>query len=562
MSTAQAALLRDQAIAAARAGDGQRASVLFDQAVASAPRDASILNSAASHWARCGDSERATRLLRTAVAAEPEAAEPLLNLAILLTSAGDAAGALELLRPRERSMGGLRRYWSVRAGAERATGAKRDALASHELAVLIDPANPSALEGRARLALETGIDAREHYRAALAAAPGQATAVLGYGQALEAAGEVDAARVVAERLVEQAPGWVDALEWLAELRWGAGERDDFTSHYASAAALGGSIAVYSSWCRMLAGVDRFAEAAEVAAAARSALGDPPQLALLEAIHRGEAGDDEQAGEIFETLSLQTVDRQVHEARHLLRIGEPERAEMLTADAIAEVPDHVGAWALRDIAWRLTGDSRHEWLHGQPGLVAPMELELDEASLAAIVAFLDGLHDRSPTPVGQSVRGGTQTRGGLFDRHEPEVRWIEDSFRDAVAAYRAALPPEDPAHPLLRHRNAEWRFAGSWSIRVFSGGRHTEHIHAQGLVSSAAYFSVPPVEPAPDGDPNAGWLELGRSPPDLRLDLPALFSIEPRPGRCALFPSTLYHGTRRFSAGKRIAVATDVHLSSR
>ncbi|MDQ3471460.1 MAG: 2OG-Fe(II) oxygenase family protein [Pseudomonadota bacterium] len=225
-----------------------------------------------------------------------------------------------------------------------------------------------------------------------------------------------------------------------------------------------------------------------------------------------------------------------------------------------MPDHVGAWALRDIAWRLTGDRRHDWLHGPPELVAPVELELDEARLAAIVAFLDGLHDRSPTPVGQSVRDGTQTRGGLFDRHEPEVRWIEESFRHAVDTYRAALPPEDPAHPLLRHRNAEWRFAGSWSIRVFSGGRHTEHIHAQGLVSSAAYFAVPAGET--DGDPKAGWLELGRSPPDLRLDLPALLSVEPRPGRCALFPSTLYHGTRPFSAGKRIAVATDVHLSSR
>nr|MBA2771568.1 tetratricopeptide repeat protein [Sphingomonas sp.] len=184
MTTAQAAQLRDRAIAAARAGDGERASALFDQAVASAPSDASILNSAANHWARSGDTERATRLLKTAVAVEPKAAEPLLNLAILLTGAGDAAGALDLLRPQEHRMGKLRRYWSIRAGAERAIGAKRDALASHERAVSIEPAHPAALEGRARLALETGVDAREHYRAALAAAPGQATAVLGYGQAL------------------------------------------------------------------------------------------------------------------------------------------------------------------------------------------------------------------------------------------------------------------------------------------------------------------------------------------------------------------------------------------
>lgn len=177
-------------------------------------------------------------------------------------------------------------------------------------------------------------------------------------------------------------------------------------------------------------------------------------------------------------------------------------------------------------------------------------------MSAITAFLDGLHDKSSMPVGQSVREGSQTRGGLFDRHEPQVRAIEEAFRRAVEQYRSSLPPADEGHPLLRHRDGAWRFAGSWSIRVFSGGRHTEHIHPNGLISSAAYFAVPPRDAR--SDPQAGWLELGRPPPDLRLDLPPLFAIEPLPGRCALFPSTLYHGTRRFSDGKRMTVAIDIH----
>jgi hypothetical protein len=64
-----------------------------------------------------------------------------------------------------------------------------------------------------------------------------------------------------------------------------------------------------------------------------------------------------------------------------------------------------------------------------------------------------------------------------------------------------------------------------------------------------------------GDPQAGWLELGRPPPDLRLDLPPLYAIEPNPRQCALFPSTLYHGTRRFTAGRRMTVAIDIHLDA-
>ena len=555
----EGARLRDRAVAAARSGDSASATALFRQAVSAAPSDAAILNSAASHFSRQGETDTAIRLLELAVAADPLADEPLLNLALLLTGAGQERRALDLLIAREEQLITTPRYWSIRAGAERAAGLKRDALSSYERAALLDPSNARALEGRARLALETGQEAVAHYRAALAAAPGTATALLGYGQALEAAGEPDAARTVAEQLVAQAPGWTDALEWLAQLRWATGDRDGFTRHYREAAAKAGPAAaqVFASWCRMLSGVDRFTEAADVAAEARSALGNTPHFALLEAVHRGEAGDDDRAESIFSTLELHSIDRRVQEARHWLRRRRPDRSEDLLASVVDERPEHVAAWALRDIGWRLSGDARHEWLHGQPGLVAPIDMGLEPRRMTAIIEFLDRLHDQSSVPVGQSVRDGSQTRGGLFDRHEPEVRWIEEAFRDAVDAYRGGLPELDASHPLLRHRDSQWAFAGSWSIRVLTGGRHTEHIHPQGLVSSAAYFIVPSA--GDQDDPQSGWLELGRSPPDLRLDLEPLFAIEPRPGICALFPSTLYHGTRHFSAGKRMTVAIDIHL---
>ncbi|MCY7338836.1 MAG: 2OG-Fe(II) oxygenase family protein, partial [Sphingomonas bacterium] len=85
----------------------------------------------------------------------------------------------------------------------------------------------------------------------------------------------------------------------------------------------------------------------------------------------------------------------------------------------------------------------------------------------------------------------------------------------------------------------------------------QHIHPLGLISSAAYFAVPPS--AADPVERAGWLELGRPPLDLRLDLPPITTIEPRVGECVLFPSTLYHGTRPFPAGKRMSVAIDINV---
>jgi tetratricopeptide (TPR) repeat protein len=553
--TADAYVLREKAVAAAQAGDRDRADDLFERSAAAAPADAGILNSAALHWSRAGDSKRAIELWQQAIGADPAASEPLLNLAIELTGAGRAPEAADLLAAREGELAGNARYWSVRGNAERSAGRRRESLASYERGWALDRSNRRIAEGRARMTLESGLDAITAYREALAVGPGEPTVILGYGQALEVAGEFDAARQVGESLVQQLPQWTDALEWLAQLRWAAGERDSFTDHYAEAAAPTKDPAVYLSWCRMLAGVDHFAKAADVARQGREALGIP-ELALREAIHAGESGDDARAGAIFDALELETVERTVHEARHWLRVGAPERAEGLTAAAIAETPDNIAAWALRDIAWRLLDDPRHQWLHMQDGLVRPMPLDFADKEFDSVVALLDRLHDSSTMPVGQSVRQGSQTRGGLFDRHEPELAILERSFRRAVESYRDQLPPRDDLHPLLRHRDDSWRFAGSWSIRVFEGGRHTEHIHPLGLVSSAAYFVVPE---AGDDDAQAGWLELGRPPPDLRLDLPPLYSIEPRPRQCALFPSTLYHGTRRFTGGKRMTVAVDIHL---
>ena len=550
------AALRDQAVAAAAAGDVARAGSLFEQAVRAAPADTSILNSAGAHWSKAGDPARAIAMFAQAVAADPGAIEPAINLAILLTNAGRSSEAIDVLVSRERLAAGNARYWSVRGNAERTIGKKRESFASYERAWALDRSNPRAAEGRARLALESGLDARPYYRDAQSVAGGEPTVLLGLGQALEACGELAEARQIAEQLVARAPAWLPALEWLAQLRWSAGERGDFTGHYAAPAAKGPSPELYRSWCGLLAGVDQFEKAAEVAATAQRRLGESPEFALLEAIHAGEAGDDARAEAIFASLSLQGPDRDVQEARHRLRTGDPARAEQLTAQAIAVSPGNIAAWALRDIAWRLLGDSRHEWLHGQEGLVRPMQLNLDAAQFGTIVALLDRLHDTSSMPVGQSVRDGSQTRGGLFDRHEPEIRVLEESFGRAIDDYRSLLPPVDETHPLLRHRDDPWRFAGSWSIRAFTGGRHTEHIHPLGILSSAAYFVVPP--PQPD-DVQAGWLELGRPPPDLRLALPPIRAIEPLPGRCALFPSTLYHGTRPFSGGKRMTVAIDVHL---
>ena len=76
------------------------------------------------------------------------------------------------------------------------------------------------------------------------------------------------------------------------------------------------------------------------------------------------------------------------------------------------------------------------------------------------------------------------------------------------------------------------------------------------MSSALYVALPNTIGI-SADSAEGWLQLGKPPTDLGLDLEPLALIEPKVGRLALFPSILWHGTRPFPAGERLTVAFDI-----
>lgn len=545
-------------MAAKARGDVAGAQALFDQAIAAFPANAALLNSAGSLLAAEGIHDQALARFEAALAADPLHAEAACNRAIALSRLGRGGEALDHLVACEQAFRKVPRYWAVRAATARELCQLDEAALAYDALLALESGHARGLHGRARVALERGEDDMcQRFEQALPHNRADAAAFLGYAQALAASGRLPEARAMAETLVVQLPGWTDALAFLAQVRWGAGEVQDFCDHFAQATASApGDPAIALAWATALSGTDRHAEAADVIARATSAFPGNIALLLAEAEHAGAAGDIARAERIFAALPLQTPERKLQEARHRLRQRAPDRADTLLADVIAQLPDTIAAWALRDLAWRMMGDARAQWLHGQPGLFGQRALGIDAAHLGSIIALLRELHRRALPPVGQSVRSGTQTWGGLFDRSEPELRHLREAIHDLLADFRAALPPADESHPLLRHRGTAWRLRGSWSIRMTGGGRHTEHVHPQGIVSSALHLVVPPDA----GISGAGCLELGRSPPDLGIDLPPIAAITPVAGSAVLFPSTLYHGTRTFGAGERLSVAFDVAIA--
>lgn len=544
----------NRAIAAERGGDPAGAKALIEQGLALHRGDADLLNSAGNLAMRRGEPAAAAEHFAAALAARPGSLDFALNLGIALTGAGRAEEAVATLQPFQQEGARLPRYCSARAAAERAAGNPGGAARWYDACLALDPKHTRALHGRARTAIERGEPgALARVDAALAVNQGDPDLWLARAQALDVAGDAAAARGIAEQLVEQIPHWLEGLRFLAQLRHAAGERD-WTSHYAAAfQKVPQDANIPADHIAVLAGLDYAAEAAEVAAQARPRFPAIEHFALLEAVNAGAAGDDDRAEAIFAELTIDVADRWIHEARHRVRQGDAERALSAVDRALAEKPWDISAWAMRGIAWRIAGDDRAAWLHEQEGLVRLQPLVDAERVLEPAIARLHELHDSSPMPLGQSLRGGSQTRGILFHRLEPEFAALHRAIMETVEVHRAQLPPQDDAHPLLRHRDAPWHILGSWSVRLHGGGdHHTAHIHPQGILSSACYLILPEGR-----GPGDGALEIGRPAPDLRLDLGPVAVIEPEVAHLALFPSTLYHGTTPFGDGTRMTVAFDV-----
>lgn len=549
--------------AAAQGGDAPGALRILDEARQAYPQEAGLWHYSGKLALQAGNPGAAADFFARACDLAGGKVEFAIDQAIALTSAGRLREALDLLAHIESAGTDRASYWSARANAARSHGDAADAADWYERALALEPQRATALHGRAGLALERGeADAVARFDKALQVDAGNAQLWLGKAQALDVAGDTRGARTIIEQVVAQAPHYTDALFFLAQLRQAQGE-EDYTSHYADAAAkVPQDPNIPDSWARTLAGMDSNAEAANVIGEARARFPQIERFKMLEAIYAGANGDDDRAEMLFADLDDSSDDRKVHEARHRIRRGEFDHAEALLEVAEEQVSHDIRAWALRGILWRLSGDPREEWLHEQANLHGLLPLQDAESVLPPAIAKLHALHDGSPLPLGQSLRGGTQTRGRLFDRGEPEFQRLRAAIEATLEDYRAGLPARDPAHPLLRHRETDWRIVGSWSVRLSGGGDyHTSHIHPQGIVSSALYCELPDEVTEDDADRH-GWLELGRPPPDLRLELGPITVIRPRAGHLALFPSTLYHGTRPFDDGRRMTVAFDVALADK
>ncbi len=370
-------------------------------------------------------------------------------------------------------------------------------------------------------------------------------------------GDADRALGAIGDLLESHPSWVEGHVIMAQLLSQTGSIPAFELFLTDTIRTAGDeIALVISCLRLLSEAERHETVDAIIPLLRERHGDHLFFSLIEAVTASETDDEARADALFDRASAQGGLLSLPHVRHLIRKGDATRAATLAEAFVSAQPRHQGAWGLLATAWRLTGDSRHDWLVHRPGLVRSLDLDISEETMAALAAKLRTFHVARFHPFDQSLRGGTQTAGKIFRRDEPEMRQIRDEMRRAMRTYVDALPAVDAAHPLLGLDRSRFHFTDSWSVRLVDGGYHVSHFHPQGSVSSAFYVTYPQDRRQVG---HAGWLAIGEPPECLRTGLAPLQMIEPKVGRLVLFPSFLWHGTRPFPRGERMTIAFDTVL---
>jgi Tfp pilus assembly protein PilF len=543
-----------------RAKDAAGAVHAFGHALGAGLRTAEVYNSLALSLEDIGRTDDAAAAYAEAFACDPAYLPARINAAKLAAAQGDAAGAEAALRKLLAEQPGAASASNALAAllAEEGEPGKAAAQYRHTLA-----AAPDNLPAAIRLGLALREDGRAqealaHFRELadrFPRAPEFADAMAG---ALIECGAVAEAEALLERTVEQSPDYFPAHRALARLatEYRTG-KDAYRSYRALVERWPHESAIWQNWIGLMLDQRDYPGVLDAVARARGVSGNTPQLDLYEGIARSEKGEGVAAEALFARAAPRLGGAVlVPRARNALRRGEPAQAEALAAEATRLDRTDCFAWAYRGLAWRLLGDPREFWLHDYERHVEqrPLAYLAEPGMLDELRATLRRLHRAQHHPSEQSLRGGTQTEGNLFNRSDPRLRTLREAIRAQVAAYLERFVV-DADHPCAGYAGARFGFEGSWSVRLMGEGFHIAHVHPAGSISSALHVSVPPL--GPDEAPDAGALVLGEPPSELGLGLPPRRIVTPIEGALVLFPSTMWHGTKPFTLqAERMTVAFD------
>jgi tetratricopeptide (TPR) repeat protein len=243
----------------------------------------------------------------------------------------------------------------------------------------------------------------------------------------------------------------------------------------------------------------------------------------------------------------------------LALGRADQALADGCAALALWPDDQSLLCWTATAARIVGDPLAEALLASDlvsvhDLSAPPGWSSMTDFLTDLSAALRPHHPDLQHPADQSVRGGSQTLHLLTGDPHPAIQAF---FASAEAVLVQRLAGIGRGEGVVRRRNTGgYTVKGAWSVRLRSGGHHTDHFHSEGWLSCVFYVETPRIALA-QAD-KAGWLRLGQPALATCPPLQPTGFLRPQPGRLVVFPSYYWHGTVPFSTAEdRVSIAFDI-----
>jgi tetratricopeptide (TPR) repeat protein len=545
-----------------RAGKARDAAGALRAALEVAPERADIWANLGRMMHEQGQSAQGAELLEKCVALDRSKAEYWYNLGLASNESGNAPRAIEALQQAT----GLSPRWAMAWAVLGQIQFKQNQVGAAELSLRkafdVDP--ESAFVRHTLAIVLRRLDRSDEALALIGEQTDQAAETrLVRAHLLGDSGRFDEALEIYRALVRERPQLLDAHETLARLLPQVAAASQALDSYREAITREPTVELYRS--AIITARD-LKDPTQMLAWAKEALarfGRQPDLIALHGLALGLGGDGEGALAELEPLA-ETGFAPVlaHCAYYRLKLGDPGAAETHALAATRADPLEQTAWSYLTVIWRLLDDAREAWLADYDRLVMPVDIAppdgfaTTEEFMAALAAELSELHTTRHHPLEQSLREGTQTRGLLFNRQLSLVQALVRQLDSQIGGALSQLPV-DANHPFLGRNTGRVRFAGSWSVRLRSGGFHISHIHHTGWLSSALYVSLPEEVAKSEQEGGPGALAFGVPDQALGLDLPPRRVETPRVGRLVIFPSYFWHGTIPFkSAAPRLTVAFD------
>lgn len=589
------------AVLAHQAGDLQKAYPLYRQFVADNPKNPTALQLFGVLLSQMQQYEPAIGLMRESLKLAPEQPEVANNLGNALLRAGNVDDAISSYRNAVRLRPGYADAQRGLAQCYMRTGQLDDALRTIEQTVQVHPQDAAAWMvfgniRRARNEIDLAItafeqalelrpdlaeahhnlgvclrlrhrsdEALQHYDAAQKLGIDGAALHHNRGNAYVDLQEPDQAIDAYRNALQKNAADLDTHRNLNMLLWQQGYVDDYLASYRDVLEANPRAEKFrSAYATALIQTGDCEKAEQVLRDGLQLSAEFSELKSLLAWSLEEQGRWEDALRMH-TSAIATPDsvpnQLISYGRALLACGRPDDALKQIKPAAAAMPHNQRALAYLGLCWRLLDDERDAVLNDYDNMVRVYDVPVpgnyaDTAEFnAALKKALSPLHFARTHPAEQTLRGGSQTSGNLFDRGEPEIQALLESLQHCIADYLARMPANSE-HPLYSRRTGEYAIPASWSVLLQRDGFHTMHTHPLGWISSAYYVDVP--KEIVDTDEYGGGLKFGEPDIDIGEKGAARRRIQPAVGKLALFPSYMWHGTVPFATDDpRLTVAFDV-----